>query len=64
MPSPAGARVSSSVLDLGNYSTMVIDLPSADCTVLLKVHRRTLKNCSNNGRCQYVSLLFKDGADC
>ncbi|XP_056899463.1 polycystic kidney disease protein 1-like 2 [Takifugu flavidus] len=37
MPSPAGTRVSSSILDLGNYSTMVIDLPSADSTVLLKM---------------------------
>lgn len=64
MPSPAGTRVSSSVLDLGNYSTMVIDLPSADSTVLLKVHKQGDINCLNNGRCQYVSLLFKDGAFC
>lgn len=37
MPRPPGAQVSSSVLDLGNYSTIIIDLPSADSTVLLKV---------------------------
>lgn len=37
MPRPPGARVTTSVLDLGNYSTLVFDLPSADSTVLLKV---------------------------
>lgn len=52
--------MTSSVLDLGNFSTMVIDLPSADSTLLLKVqkdvneihmNRTAFKSCQNNDRC-------------
>ncbi|XP_027877842.1 polycystic kidney disease protein 1-like 2 [Xiphophorus couchianus] len=37
LPRPAGEQVNTSVLDLGNYSTTAIDVPSADSTLLLKM---------------------------
>ncbi|KAF7216060.1 polycystic kidney disease protein 1-like 2 [Nothobranchius furzeri] len=37
LPRPAGEQVNTSVLDLRNYSTTAIDVPSADSTLLLKV---------------------------
>ncbi|XP_070832678.1 polycystin-1-like protein 2 [Chaetodon trifascialis] len=37
LPRPPGEQVNTSFLDLGNFSTMVIDLPSADTTLLLKM---------------------------
>ncbi|AWP12851.1 putative polycystic kidney disease protein 1-like 2 [Scophthalmus maximus] len=36
-PRPVGERGNASVLDLGNYSTMVIDVPSTDTTLVLKM---------------------------
>lgn len=64
MPRPSGARVTSSVLDLGNYSTMVIDLPSADSTVLLKVNKIILKSCLSGNYCEHVFVVLKDGTFC
>lgn len=37
LPRPPGQQVNTSFLDLGNYSTVTIDLPSADTTLVLKV---------------------------
>ncbi|XP_076603671.1 polycystin-1-like protein 2 [Chaetodon auriga] len=37
LPRPPGEQVNTSFLDLGNFSTTVIDLPSADTTLLLKM---------------------------
>ncbi|XP_074514137.1 polycystin-1-like protein 2 [Sebastes fasciatus] len=37
LPRPVGEQVNTSVLDLGNYSTTVIDIPSADTTLVLKM---------------------------
>ncbi|XP_037542039.1 polycystic kidney disease protein 1-like 2 [Nematolebias whitei] len=37
LPRPNGEQVNTSVLDLGNYSTTAIDIPSADSTLLLKM---------------------------
>ncbi|XP_069554807.1 polycystin-1-like protein 2 [Brachyistius frenatus] len=37
LPRPVGEQVNTSVLDLGNFSTTVIDVPSADTTLLLKM---------------------------
>uniref|UniRef100_UPI0037E779AE polycystin-1-like protein 2 n=1 Tax=Semicossyphus pulcher TaxID=241346 RepID=UPI0037E779AE len=37
LPRPVGEQVNTSVLDLGNYSTTVIDVPSADTTLVLKM---------------------------
>ncbi|XP_042283303.1 polycystic kidney disease protein 1-like 2 [Thunnus maccoyii] len=37
LPRPAGEQVNTSVLDLRNYSTTNIDIPSADTTLVLKM---------------------------
>ncbi|XP_062258132.1 polycystin-1-like protein 2 [Platichthys flesus] len=37
LPTPVGGQVNTSVLDLGNYSTMIIDIPSADSTLVIKM---------------------------
>ncbi|XP_054471700.1 polycystic kidney disease protein 1-like 2 [Anoplopoma fimbria] len=37
LPRPVGEQVNTSVLDLGNYSTTVINVPSADTTLVLKM---------------------------
>lgn len=37
LPRPMETQVNTAVLDLGNYSTTAIDLPSADSTLVLKV---------------------------
>lgn len=37
LPKPVGEQVNISILDLGNYSTTIIDVPSADDVLLLKV---------------------------
>uniref|UniRef100_A0A3B4YES0 Polycystic kidney disease protein 1-like 2 n=1 Tax=Seriola lalandi dorsalis TaxID=1841481 RepID=A0A3B4YES0_SERLL len=37
LPRPVGEQVKTSVLDLGNFSTTVIDIPSADSTLVLKM---------------------------
>ncbi|XP_044072039.1 polycystic kidney disease protein 1-like 2 [Siniperca chuatsi] len=37
LPRPVDEQVNTSVLDLGNYSTMVIDIRSADTTLVLKM---------------------------
>ncbi|XP_071328687.1 polycystin-1-like protein 2 [Trachinotus anak] len=37
LPRPVGEQVNASVLDLGNFSTTVIDVPSADSTLVLKI---------------------------
>nr|XP_043906417.1 polycystic kidney disease protein 1-like 2 [Solea senegalensis] len=37
LPRPDGEQVNTLVLDLGNYSTMVIDIPSTDTTLVLKM---------------------------
>ncbi|KAM6955775.1 polycystin-1-like protein 2 [Lycodopsis pacificus] len=37
IPRPVGEQVNTSFLDLGNYSTMVINIPSADTTLVLKM---------------------------
>ncbi|XP_028289475.1 polycystic kidney disease protein 1-like 2 [Parambassis ranga] len=37
LPRPAGEQVNTTVLDLGNYSTTIIDIHSADTTLLLKM---------------------------
>lgn len=55
MPMPPGTHVTSSVLDLGNYSTVIIDLPSADSTVLLKVLEDSWDRCKHDN----IKTLFK-----
>lgn len=37
LPRPVETQVNTAVLDLGNYSTTAIDLPTADSTLVLKV---------------------------
>ncbi|CAJ1078835.1 polycystic kidney disease protein 1-like 2 [Xyrichtys novacula] len=37
LPRPVGEQLNTSVLDLGNYSTTVIDIPSANDTLVLKM---------------------------
>ncbi|CAB1450105.1 unnamed protein product [Pleuronectes platessa] len=37
LPTPDGSQVNTSVLDLGNYSTTIIEIPSADSTLVLKM---------------------------
>ncbi|XP_047457946.1 polycystic kidney disease protein 1-like 2 [Mugil cephalus] len=37
LPTPDGEQVNTSVLDLGNYSTTIIDIPSPDTTLVLKM---------------------------
>ncbi|XP_041663058.1 polycystic kidney disease protein 1-like 2 [Cheilinus undulatus] len=37
LPRPVGEQVNTSVLDLGNYSTTVIDIPSGNDTLVLKM---------------------------
>ncbi|XP_054909087.1 polycystic kidney disease protein 1-like 2 [Poeciliopsis prolifica] len=37
LPRPIGEQVNTSVLDLGNYSTIAIDVPSDDSSLLLKM---------------------------
>ncbi|KAL7385772.1 hypothetical protein ABVT39_028164 [Epinephelus coioides] len=37
LPRPVGEQVNTSVLDLGNYSTTIIDIPVADNTLVLKM---------------------------
>ncbi|KAM4731296.1 polycystin-1-like protein 2 [Anableps anableps] len=37
LPRPSGEQVNSSILDLGNFSTTAIEVPSADSTLLLKM---------------------------
>ncbi|XP_026231670.1 LOW QUALITY PROTEIN: polycystic kidney disease protein 1-like 2 [Anabas testudineus] len=37
LPKPVGEQVNISILDLGNYSTTIIDVPSADDVLLLKM---------------------------
>ncbi|KAG7235120.1 hypothetical protein INR49_025225 [Caranx melampygus] len=37
LPRPVGEQVNTSVLDLGNFSTTIIDVPSEDSTLVLKM---------------------------
>ncbi|XP_034430206.1 polycystic kidney disease protein 1-like 2 [Hippoglossus hippoglossus] len=37
LPRPVGGQVNTSVLDLGNHSTTIIDIPSADTTLVIKM---------------------------
>ncbi|XP_036065666.1 polycystic kidney disease protein 1-like 2 [Oryzias melastigma] len=37
LPRPAGEQVNTTVLDLGNYSTTIIDVPSADTSLVIKM---------------------------
>jgi hypothetical protein len=37
LPRPEGVQANSTILYLGNYSTLMIDVPSPDVTLVLKI---------------------------